>query len=201
MQNVMDHTGKAAVFIRGFMTKFNSLTDEGKQVALRVCQNAGLDAVNELGENISVPYISKLARELSDEGVIGKKKQGRKYFLKPTDKTDAFLDWMNEHSDWGADMQVEDTTGIEDKMEIVKILKKHKGLVIYASDPLPKVQYGFLMKKFNEGKLDMAFVMADQNVIVTSAENSIRSDLLMDSLADEYHELTDVPTAVGLLDD
>lgn len=190
MQNVMNHTGKAAVFVRGFMTKFRDLSEDNKQIALRVCQNAGLAMVNELGENISVPYISKLARELSDEGVIGKSKQGRKYFMKKTDKTDIFLDWLDDHPDWGVDMQVEDTTGIEDKMEIVKILKKNKGLVIYASEPLPKTQYGFLMKKFNEGKLDMAFVLADQNVIVTTSESG-----------GEFYYLTDVPTASGFLDD
>lgn len=192
MQNIMNHTGKAAVFVRGFMNKFAELQEQNKPIPLRLCQNAGLAAVQELSENISVPYISKLARELSDDGVVAKAKQGRKYFMKATDKTDVFLDWLDDNPHWGVDLHADDTLAVQDKMEIVAFMRKYKGVIISASEPLPKSQYSYLMKKFNEGKLVMAFILEGQCVFVSPEEPDEVSDLT---------GLPDFATGAGYLND
>jgi hypothetical protein len=179
LKDTMNHTGKAAVFVRGFMTKFAELQEQGKPIPLRICQNAGLTAVQELSENISVAYISKLARELSDDGVVAKTKQGRKYFMKATDKTELFLDWLDDNPHWGVDLHADDTLAVQDKMEIVSYMRQHKGVLISAADPLPKSQYSYLMKKFQEGRLNMVFVLDDQDVyLAPEGDTPVDEDLL-----------------------
>lgn len=171
MQHTMNHTGKGAVFIRGFMTKFEELSEKGKDIPLRACQDAGLTAVQEQSENISVAYISKLARELVEDGVVAKKKKGRKFYMQKTGKTDIFLNWLEDNENWGTDLHEVEDLEIQEKMEIAKYMKDHKAILIFADDPMPKHQYSYLMKQFKEGKLDMVFVDADYSPYIRPNED------------------------------
>jgi len=194
MKNTINHTGKAAVFIRGFMTKYAELAAKEKDIALRVCQDAGLHAVQALDDDISVAYISRLARELVEDNVVSKKKRGRKFYMGPASKTDLFLDWLDDNEDWGAEIMDDATVEVKEKMQILEHMNKHKGILIYADDPLPKAQYSFLMKQFKEGKLNLVFVERDYETFITPDSSEV-------DVPPEFIGVVDAPTNMDPWDD
>jgi len=164
MQATTQLTGKAAVFVRGFMEFYD------KQVAgsdtLRGCQEAGLQAVKDLGDDISVAYISRLARDLANEKVIAKSKKGRRFFLRDAEYTDEFLDWLEQNPVWGMDLNPDAMSEIGERMQILDFLDEHRAVLINKDRPVPKAQFRLLMKLFSEGKLSMAYVNSDLPVFI-----------------------------------
>lgn len=152
MKETIGLTGKGAVFVRAFMETFEP------NVSLRECQDAGRVAVEELGEDISVAYISNLARKLTIHHIVDKRKEGRKYFLIRSDHTNDFLDWLQDNPRWGVDLNLDGLVEVEQRDELLNFLDERHSVLISAKHPLPKAQYRLLMKQFSEGKLDMAFV-------------------------------------------
>jgi hypothetical protein len=172
MQATTQLTGKAAVFVRGFMEFYD------KQVAgsdtLRGCQEAGLQAVKDLGDDISVAYISRLARDLANEKVIAKSKKGRRFFLRDADYTDEFLDWLEQNPVWGMDLNPDAMGEITERMELLDFFDSNRAVLINKDRPVPKAQFRLLMKLFNEGKLNMAYVASDLPVFVKVKGKAVR---------------------------
>ena len=189
MQNTTNQTGKAAVFIRGFMEHFQEQWEKNpKPVPLRACQDAGAAAVADLGDEISVAYISKIGRELAADKVIKKSKKGRNYFVEPSEWTDSFwVDFLPGWGEnWGKELNPDAINEMHERDQIIKFVKKHRGVVIYQDQQLPKAMYSYLMKKFNEGKLKLAFLMPDDVVMVHSKEEDEKG------YPWEEHEVTDL---------
>lgn len=183
MHNTLELSGKAAVFARGFMEYFADQLEEGKPaVPLRDCQEAGAAKVGELGEEISVPYISKIAREMGKDKLFKKVKRGRSFFLEEADDTNEFLVVVVTNN-WGTDLNVDAMREVRQREEILAYMKKNRAIEIYSDDPLPKAQYSFLMKKFNEGKLKLAFTYVDDelyrmgpdDMLTCTDDNQVRS--------------------------
>lgn len=152
MKEIIELSGKAAVFVKGFMRHYAP----GKP--LRECQNAGREAVEDLGEEISNPYISKLARQLTDAGVVGKRKVGRHYVMRDALLTKDFLDYIDGNQDWGEEIFQEAVNEVVLKKEIIDFVEEHKGVLIHADRQLTKAAYSTLTKKFKKGELMMAFI-------------------------------------------
>lgn len=184
LQNTMNHSGKAAVFVRGFMTEFwkrqRAADEKGTEaiIPLRVCQDAGLAAVQELGEDISVPYVSKLARQIASDGLVSKKKKGRKFYLSDTSDTELFMDWLQGRPDWGVDIRSDEDNEIRQRMDIIEFMKEHRGVVIHPEHQLPKAQYSFLMKKFAEGKLKMVLMYEEDDAYRMGPQDQMATQLV-----------------------
>lgn len=178
MQRTLDLTGKAAVFARGFMEYFSDRLEEGKtSVPLRECQEAGAAKVSELGDEISVAYISKIAREMGKDKLFNKVKRGRSFFLEEGEDTDEFMIWIDDRPDeWGSDLNVDAMKELRDREQIIEYMKKYRGIVIKSDDPLPKAMYSFLMKKFTEGKLKLSFTYAEDLVFISDPEDMQPTD-------------------------
>jgi hypothetical protein len=167
MQAIWNLSGKAAVFARGFMEHYQNREDDKKPITLRECQEAGAQAVADLGDEISVAYISKLGREITKSKIVGKVKTGRNYYLVEDEETDNFFADLELYENWGKDLNPDAMEELTQRTEIIEYMKKFRGVVIEAGNQLPKAQYSFLMKKFNEGKIKMAFMYEDQYVFLT----------------------------------
>ena len=151
--NITTLQGKAAVFIRGFMEAF----DTG--VSLRDCQEAGKRAVEDLGDNISVPYISNLSRALDDENIIKKFKVGRKYFVKPGPGYQDFVEWWDAHEDFGLSLtQVIGVDVVQARHSLQEHIDANGGVLIRAENMLEKDVYKYLMTKFRSGELNIAYI-------------------------------------------
>lgn len=152
MKKTTNLTGKAAVFVRGFMEAFEENT------SLRLCQEAGKAATEELGDEISIAYVSRLARDLSTDRIVGKVKKGRSYFLTKSVHTDAFLEWLKIHDDWGRDLENAGVSEAIARSRIVEHLDTYGGVRIVSKRPIDKAQFKLLMKNFQAGELELAFV-------------------------------------------
>lgn len=151
--------GKAAVFVRGVM-----LFDESNK--LRDHQEAGLAAVRELGEEISIPYVSKLTALMGAAGILDKERKGRSFTVSPGVAYDDFTKWIDENFEWG--------TSIEDLPDDQTILERstfldqinHDGAVRLSNDhPLGKSAYSLAREKFATGEYDMVFIKREWDVM------------------------------------
>lgn len=161
---------KAQVFARGFA----EYAELGMPAKLRDCQNAGADAIRELGEQLSVPYISKLTKNLEALGVVEKVRVGRGFVVHPGPKWQDFIDFLPTSS-FGLSLEV--TLPDEDVIErsgMIDYLTGHDGVRISNSRPLPKAGYRVLIERFKEGKLDMVFVKSDSKVFVSDRLTNTR---------------------------
>jgi len=172
MQATTQLTGKAAVFVRGFMEFYDKQVKDSD--TLRGCQEAGLQAVKDLGDDISVAYISRLARDLANEKVIAKTKKGRRFFLRDAEYTDEFLDWMEENPAWGTDLNADAMNEITERMELLDFLEDNHAILINKDRPIPKAQFRLLMKMFSEGKMSMAYVPSELPVFIKLEGKAVR---------------------------
>jgi hypothetical protein len=145
-------TGKAAVFARGFMSVF------GQNVPLRECQDAGKALVEELGEEISVAYISNLSRDMHKDGIFSKRKVGRRYFLKSADFTNDFIDFLAENPEWGNDVIPDSMLEVQQRTDIIDFLDENHSVLIHHKRQMSKASYAVLQKRFKAGQLMMAFI-------------------------------------------
>ena len=152
MKNTTRYTGKAAVFVRGFMEHYYN-----GNTALFDCQAAGKQATLDAGDELSIPYISKLSRALVSDGIVERYKVGAKYFNRDGEHTAAFKEFLAEHEDWGllttgTVQDLRDRNGVLDEIEAHGAVRGGEGNLI------PRSAFSTLMKMVNEGKLDIAFV-------------------------------------------
>lgn len=144
--------GIGAVFARGFMEMY-----ETQERRLRQCQEGGQALVEELDSTISVPYISKISRLLTEAGVVGRTKVGRKFYVTDGKNLNDFMDWMNDNPDWGSRL-----TGSQDddlqRLKVLEHLDEHGCVLSTADNRIPKAAYKLLMQKVQAGTLDIVFV-------------------------------------------
>jgi hypothetical protein len=156
-------TGKAAVFVRGLL---NHIEIESKtDLPLRPAQKAGMDAVEELGETISIPYISKLTKVLETADVITKHRKGKGYVLNKDLNFEDTITFLTE-SDFGMTVEKEAS---EDDIRMRSAIIDHMNDVghvrIEAEHPVDKRAYQVLIDKFKAGKYDMVFVDRDIQLV------------------------------------
>lgn len=177
--------GKAAVFVRGFM---DYLTDNGINRAddglpLRKAQEAGQANVKELGEEISLPYISKLSALLQDCQVVYKERRGKKFMLFPGIEFDPFYDFITDRS-YGTSMTKElPIDQIQARSAFLDHMREYGAVRIKATDPLNKAAYQVAIDKFKSGEYDMVFLLKDRDLDVLDygPSHEWTSDLFMGS--------------------
>lgn len=158
-------SGKAAVWVRGFTEHVARTAVQKDDIKLRPAQKAGMAAVEELGDTISIPYISKLTKLLEEARVITKSRKGKGYVIV---KDDRFEDVLAElhNSGWGREIQKEAS---EDDIRMRSAMLDHMTDVghvrIEAEAPLDKRAYQVLIDKFKQGQYDMVFVDRDMGLI------------------------------------
>lgn len=162
MRKVTILNGKSAVFVRGFV---EHLMEPGADAKLRKAQEAGQSAVLELGEDISVQYISKMSKLLQEEGIVTKTREGRHFHLSPGRNLHPFVQFLENNAAWGTSTKRELTeTQITARSEFLDEMK-NVGLVrIEANDPLDKAAYQVAQEKFKSGDYDMVFIRADLRI-------------------------------------
>lgn len=160
--------GKAAVFVRGFCEYIVARDDLNETsiptvVKLRKAQNAGKERVEQLGETISVPYLSQLSGKIEKAGVYRKQQFGKSYNL-ILDNPRA-LDRVRElltRDDYGHTVDVQFTVEeLGDRASIINHLEEHGGVRIHAKRPTPKAAYQVLIDRFAKGELLMVFADPD----------------------------------------
>ena len=172
---IKDLGGKAAVFVRGFGEFLLDLDEKGiNKVLLRKAQEAGLQAVIDKGEVMSIPYVSQLSGRLDQEGYFDKARIGKSYNCTFNEaQLDKFFDLLDE-TDYGTDVGAGDMNiqDMKDRNGILAHLEEFEGVVIHKARPLPKAAYKLLIDKFNKGELVMAFVSPtnDQGMLDDFAE-------------------------------
>jgi hypothetical protein len=152
---VQNLSGMSAIFARGFITCYIDGAER-----LRECQEAGLAAVKEFETDISVSYISTLTRKLRAAGVIIQEKRGRSFYLSDGPNIDEFLEFIGDNPDYGTRL-----TGTEDedtvRAQAYGHLEEHGAILSRIDNQIPKAAYKMLIKKFQAGELNLAFIKAD----------------------------------------
>jgi DNA-binding IscR family transcriptional regulator len=159
-------SGKAAVFVRG-MIHYVCSHEPARDIPLRKAQAAGMAAVDELGETISVPYVSKLTKLLESADIVTKARKGKGYVLNlPSDTTalDQVIDHMG--SEWGTMIEKEASEAtIRMRSAMIDHMTDVGHVRIEAEEPIDKVAYQVLIEKFKAGQYDMVFVHRDMGLI------------------------------------
>lgn len=161
-RKVTNLAGKAAVFVRGFIEFCDTFPqDDDGGIPMRKAQEAGLAAVEELGEEISIPYVSKLTNLLIATGVIRRERLGRKYQV----WGDSNYPWLVDHlenSTWGQTMTAElPMEQVKARSEFLDHMNGNGFVRITNDNPLPKAAYQVAIDKFKAGDYDMVFVQRD----------------------------------------
>lgn len=150
-------SGKAAVWVRGFIEHASSQTGPG-DVKLRPAQKAGMDAVEELGETISIPYISKLTKQLETSGVVIKARKGKGYVITSGENFNQVAEHLFDTA-WGSTIEKEATEDdIRMRSAIIDHMNDTDHIRIEAENPIDKRAYQVLIDKFKAGQYDMVFV-------------------------------------------
>lgn len=158
LANLTTKTGKAAVFIRGFLT-YMTEQPVGHAISFRQSQQAGLDLVQSLGEDISVPYISNLSRVLVDRGIVSKQRVGRKFVVVRSDKFDLMCDFLEEHETWGTTIEAEDDVHtIEARSIVLNHIEYNGSLRLKSANRIPRKAWQVVWDKFQAGELDLIFI-------------------------------------------
>lgn len=151
MNKITNCSYVAALFFRGFIGAM-----EGK---LRECQEAGKGLVEEFGFTISVPYISKLSKQLEAEGVMIKHKEGKHYVVRAGDNYQAMMDFMDSHERWG------NTDGKEEEYRLrSKVIDGGYFIRANREDRIPHKAFQVLYQAVQEGKIEMMFYPTDKKV-------------------------------------
>lgn len=155
-------SGKAAVFVRG-MVEF--VDQRGDGTKLRDAQKAGMDAVEALGETISIPYVSKLSKTLQTSDILKKERKGKGYIVTRGDVFNDFIQYLAE-SDYGVGVEPEVSEGdIRMRSAMLDHMTDVGHVRIEAEHPLDKRAYQVLIDKFKAGQYDMVFVHRDITLV------------------------------------
>jgi len=180
MKQIQSLGGKAAVFVRGVM-----LFDESTK--LREVQEAGLEAVRELGEDISVPYISKLTASLGVADILIKERTGRSFKVVYGSNYDEFAKWIDDNPDWGTTINepVSDEVIIE-RSRLLDQMAEDGAVRVSNDHPLGKAAYMLAREKFSSGEYDMVFVKRDWDVMAVNPHHGSENDVTyMSSVSDQ----------------
>ena len=167
--------GKAAVFVRGMMDHLtdNALEAQDDGLPMRKAQEAGQAAVKELGEEISIPYISKLSVLLQDCNVLYKERRGKKFMLFPGVEYEPFADFIVDKG-YGLSMTKElPMDQVMMRSAFLDHMKEMGWWRITIEEPLSKAAYQVAMEKFKSGDFDMVFI--DRNL--TFDHNDLRDSV------------------------
>lgn len=152
--------GKAAIFVRGMMDYLvdNGINQVDDGLPMRKAQEAGQQAVKDLGEDISVPYISKLSQLLQECQVFYKERRGKKFMLFPGIEFDPFYEFITEKS-YGTSMTKElPIDQVMARSAFLDHMKEMGWWRITIEEPLTKAAYQVAMEKFKSGDYDMVFI-------------------------------------------
>jgi len=169
--------GKAAVFVRGLMDFVESVKDpEG--VHLRHAQDAGMAAVIEADEVISVPYISKLTVLLQACRVVRKERRGKKYMLFPDLNYIAFVEHMEKYN-YGISLEKgESMDRVIARSKFLDFMQENPGVRIARDNTLDKAAYQIAMDKFKRGEYDMVFVKREyQTILAVNHDKGIEEEV------------------------
>lgn len=162
MKKVTVLNGKSAVFIRGFM---EYLLEPGNDPKLRKAQEAGQQAVAELGDEISVQYISKMSKLLQEENIINKTREGRHFTTTPGKNLHPFMQFLEDNPTWGTSLKRElSEDQITARSQFLDEMKNIGLVRIEADHPLDKAAYAVAQEKFKAGDYDMVFIRADVHI-------------------------------------
>jgi hypothetical protein len=166
--------GKAAVFVRGMLLEIYD-QDEKR---LRKAQEAGLLAVRELGEEISVPYISKLSGILQDADVLVKQRVGRSFQVDLGDSFDELWVWIENNPDWGTAIEdLPDDEVIQERSQFLDQMNADGAVRINYDRPLGKAAYSLARDKFNLGEYDMIFVRSGWDVMAVNPDEQTEHEV------------------------
>lgn len=154
--------GKAAVFVRGFIEfcdTYPQTDDSG--IPMRKAQEAGQSAVQELGEEISIPYISKLTNLLIASSVLIRERVGKHYRVTGAMNYPWLIEYL-ENTGWGRSMTTElPIEAIQARSALLDHMAFYGAVRIQADEPLDKAAYQVAYDKFKSGQYDMVFVERD----------------------------------------
>lgn len=166
--------GKAAVFVRGFIEfcdTYPQTDDSG--IPMRKAQEAGQAAVQELGEEISIPYISKLTNLLIACDVLVRERKGKHYRVKGAMNYPWLIEYL-ENNGWGQGMTTElPIDQIQARSRLLDRMNDHGFVRIQADAPLEKAAYQVAIDKFKSGDYDMVFVERDLTFDVDTITSSV----------------------------
>ena len=166
--------GKAAVFVRGMLTELY----EEDETRLRKVQEVGLEAVRSLGEEISIPYISKLSALLQDAQVITKERKGRSFVVDHGDSSQEFWLWMKDNPDWGISIEdLPDDDVVAERSQFLDQINECGAVRLSNDNPLGKAAYSLAREKFTTGEYDMVFVKRDWDVMAVSPTHQIEHEV------------------------
>lgn len=173
---------KARVFARGFIDYMLIHTkDPALGTPLRKAQDAGLKALTDEDETISVPYISKLTVMLENQGLIIKVRRGKSFAVVQGAPSvwSSFVELLE--SGWGSslDEAIPDEV-VQARSEVLDFMNERGAIIITKANLVSKPQYQLLNEKFNAGEYDMAFVKRTHNLSVSDPKTNMRrvSELL-----------------------
>lgn len=161
--------GKAAAFVRAMVI---AVDEAPAQVAkLRKVQEQGVESVEDLGGEISVPYISKLSAMLYASGVVEKTRSGRSFLVAPGPNFNEFTSFLYS-GDYGTSLDTSlNMDEITKRSQFLDHMNEHGAVRIAHDQPLTKAAYSLAREKFNEGEYEMAFVKHDWWLEVTEPKN------------------------------
>jgi len=166
--------GKAAVFVRGMLTDIYD-HDEDK---LRKAQEAGMFAVRDLGDEISVPYVSKLSALLQDAKVITKERSGRSFKVDRGDSFGDFWVWIENNPDWGLSVQdLPDDETVNERSAFLDQMNEDGAVRLSADNPLGKAAYSLARDKFTIGEYDMVFVRSGWDIMAVNPDHQIEHEV------------------------
>lgn len=156
---------KSQIFLRGFMEEM------GNTNVLRECGSAGKSAAEEAGFDIEDREISRLSRDLTKLGVVVKVRKGRHFIVEPGDHYDDFVKWMDQNKDWGT--KPDDDPGINFRLEAYeRVVEGGESIRSSEDNRIPYEAFGLLMKKANEGELDLVFTPAGSDLRVVRRDEN-----------------------------
>lgn len=163
--------GKAAVFVRGMMEFIDSYPqDDDGGIPLRKAQEAGLAAVEEQGESISIAYVSKLSAMLQETNVIRKERKGKKYILTGWVKYDEFITFLSENSMGKTITKELPLEQVKARSEFLDLMGQNGAVRISQDHQLDKAAYQVAIEKFKAGKYDMIFIDKDLTAEASAPE-------------------------------
>lgn len=176
-------SGKAAAFVRGFLTH---LADSpGYESTLRKAQDAGVRYVEELGETISIPYVSKLTKQLESSGVVDKVRKGRHYKVAGHMDNPTFITMLRVlETEWGTTIEAEDSpVTIAVRSLFLDHMSDNGAVRISKDNPLPKAAYQVAIDKFKSGQYDMVFIESDRTPYAADKKTNMRRVYAFDASA------------------
>lgn len=167
---------KARVFSRGFIEYVDAhMTSKTKGVPLRKAQDAGVQALKELGAAISVPYISKLTAQLENTGVIIKEREGKSFRVFPG--SPSVWKTLTELIEDGFGSSMEEAIPdevIRDRSMVLDFMNDRGAVMITQANPVSKPQYHLLMEKFKSEEYDLVFVKKTHTVFISDPKTNMR---------------------------